>query len=333
MATGVLIVGVGRGTKQLQSFLGCTKTYEASVLFGAATDTYDVLGKVLSRAPYLHVTRGRVEEALTKFRGSIEQRPPLYSALRMDGKRLYEYAREGKEVPREIKARPVKTEALEIREWLPSGSHAYRWPDEEAEAEEKTVAEEVLHIGASAEAADNDTQNCNTSPTLESHQGTKRGRESEDEDSAVISSIPPMKRRETSPAPLMSGAIQGPSEVQGTNSEDTTNRTAVTPKTLGNPLQPSGPPAAKLSMTVTSGFYVRSLCHDLGQAVGSLGMMSELVRTRQADFELGHNVLEYEDFFKGEDVWAPNVEQMLVDWQKSMDEKLSDGSPNGYRTD
>jgi tRNA pseudouridine55 synthase len=67
-------------------------------------------------------------------------------------------------------------------------------------------------------------------------------------------------------------------------------------------------------MTVTSGFYVRSLCHDLGAAVGSLGLMASLVRTRQGEFELGKNVLEYEDLAKGEEHWTPQVQQMLDNW-------------------
>ena len=69
-------------------------------------------------------------------------------------------------------------------------------------------------------------------------------------------------------------------------------------------------------MTVTSGFYVRSLAHDIGLAVGSAALMVSLVRTRQGDFELGKNVLEYEDLAKGEEVWGEKVEGMLSDWAK-----------------
>ena len=69
-------------------------------------------------------------------------------------------------------------------------------------------------------------------------------------------------------------------------------------------------------MTVTSGFYVRSLCHDLGHAIGSLGIMAKLVRTRQGPFELGANVLPYEDLKEGEDVWGPKVKAMLATWEK-----------------
>jgi tRNA U55 pseudouridine synthase TruB len=76
-----------------------------------------------------------------------------------------------------------------------------------------------------------------------------------------------------------------------------------------------GPPACKIRMTVTSGFYVRSLCHDLGAAVGSAALMAELERTRQGDFEVGgKNCLEYSDLEKGEEVWGPKVEKMLDDW-------------------
>jgi tRNA pseudouridine55 synthase len=72
------------------------------------------------------------------------------------------------------------------------------------------------------------------------------------------------------------------------------------------------PPAARLRMTVTSGFYVRSLCHDLGIACGSLGLMSSLVRSRQGDYELGgENVLEYGDLEKGTEVWEGKVKGML----------------------
>lgn len=81
------------------------------------------------------------------------------------------------------------------------------------------------------------------------------------------------------------------------------------------PWDGEGPPAVKIRMTVTSGFYVRSLCHDLGTKVGSAAMMAELCRSRQGDFEVGGaNCLEYEDITKGEEVWAPKVKAMLESW-------------------
>ncbi|KAL8987678.1 MAG: hypothetical protein Q9177_003139 [Variospora cf. flavescens] len=308
MATGVLIVGVGKGTKHLQTFLGCTKTYEATILFGAATDTYDVFGKVLSTAPYAHVTLKAVEEALKTFRGSINQKPPLFSALRMDGKRLYEYAREGKEIPRKIQERPVRTESLEIREWLPAGSHQYAWPKDEADDEQKYVAVNVLHLGEARGSTEGLLRDPHEPPNINSSHGTKRRRDGDD---VLTSTSSAAKRHELSYVPLVSRTPQQASQIDKKEIY----------QTGGNQERPRetepkhAPPAARLSMTVTSGFYVRSLCHDLGQAVGSLGIMSELVRTRQGEFEIGHNVLEYDDLSKGEDVWAPKVTQMLGDWQ------------------
>lgn len=94
----------------------------------------------------------------------------------------------------------------------------------------------------------------------------------------------------------------------------------------------NGPPAAKLRMTVTSGFYVRSLCHDLGAAVGSAALMAELERTQQGQFELGKNVLEYSDLERGESVWGPKVEAMLDDWyyekEKSQDTLVTTATDN-----
>ena len=324
MATGVLIVGVGRGTKDLQNFLNCTKTYEATVLFGAATDTYDALGRILSKAPYAHITRKVVEDALERFRGPIKQRPPIYSALRMDGKRLYEYAREGKEIPREIQERPVTTETLEMREWLPAGSHQYVWPAEEAPKQEKDVADKVLHLGAPLEDPDKEAV-CTDDPSqANGSHGTKRRRDSEGEDDPLFTTSPAVKRQQTSPAPIMSGALQESPKLDSTRQSPANTPAEETQTRSESPETGKGPPAARLSMTVTSGFYVRSLCHDLGQAVGSLGIMSELVRTRQADFELGQNVLDYEDLRKGEDVWAPRVERMLDEWAERMGAQSAD---------
>ena len=309
MATGVLIMGVGKGTKLLQRFLECTKTYEATILFGAATDTYDVLGKVLRRAEYRHVTREKVEKALDKFRGKVMQRPPVYSALRVQGKRLYEYAREGKEVPKEIEERPVEVKELEVVEWMNGGSHKYHFP-KETENEEKDLVEKVLHLGEAVTPSANAVRDQSTNVVAST--GTKRKRSLDDGDSVV-----PNKKSELwhdgESQCLMSGGLQNPDH---------------SPKQIDAPSQKDssppveGPPAVKLRLTVTSGFYVRSLSHDLGEMLGSLACMCELVRTRQGDFELGENVIEYQNLEKGEDVWGPKVEELLAEWQiknKGMD--------------
>src|SRR5690606_12440000 len=128
------VIGCGQGTRSLQQFLECSKEYVVEAIFGCSTDTYDRTGKVKHKAPYEHVTREMVEEALAKFRGNITQKPPIFSALRINGKRYYEYAREGKPLPIEIKGRPVTVHELELLDF--TTDHKWEWPKEQADNEE-----------------------------------------------------------------------------------------------------------------------------------------------------------------------------------------------------
>ena len=81
MASGVLIMGIGRGTKDLGRFLNCTKAYETTAIFGAATNTYDKDGQVVRWAPWAGIDRQMVEAALDRFRGDIMQKPPMCASL------------------------------------------------------------------------------------------------------------------------------------------------------------------------------------------------------------------------------------------------------------
>jgi tRNA pseudouridine55 synthase len=112
MATGVLPVCVGEATKLVPFLMGGDKEYEAEVRLGITTDTLDATGTVTAETNADHVSLGDVEHALEGFRGTILQRPPMHSALRVNGRRLYELARQGVEVDRE--ARPVVVHAIEI---------------------------------------------------------------------------------------------------------------------------------------------------------------------------------------------------------------------------
>ena len=320
MATGVLILGVGKGTKQLQGFLECTKTYEATVLFGAATDTYDTLGKVLRRGGYRHLTKEKVEEALKQYRGEIMQRPPLYSALRVDGKRLYEYAREGKEVPREIEKRPVEVQELEIVEWLDGGTHDYELPKEEAEVESKELAEKVLHFSGLV-APSEDLRSSTVNNTGGSTASKRKLTLDDSEEAAVVKKKSTLVHQETNPKTLMSGALHPEEEkaeliVQGAAPDKPKPEFQQT-----RSAEDLDPPAVKLRMTVTSGFYVRSLCHDLGETLGTMACMSALVRSQQGQFQLGRNILEYDDIDKDEEVWGPKVEGLLDKWERETDGK------------
>ena len=104
MATGVLPVFVGRATRGVEFFEHAEKTYETVLLLGRTTDTQDVTGAILAEKP-VHLSPADIEEVLPRFRGDILQVPPMYSALKVNGKKLYELARKGQEVERQ--PRPI----------------------------------------------------------------------------------------------------------------------------------------------------------------------------------------------------------------------------------
>ncbi|KAI0011216.1 trub family pseudouridylate synthase-containing protein [Xylariaceae sp. FL0662B] len=315
LATGVLILGIGQGTKSLQSFLDCTKTYETVVLFGASTDTYDRVGKVLKKTCYDHITRPMIEEALNSFRGKFQQMPPLYSALKMEGKPLYEYAREGKPIPREIATREVEVSDLELVEWFEPGEHTYRWPADEATSFERSFAEQVWRVEKqqlTSKKLSPEEEEEETKALKELENFKRKADESVD---ALVYDRVNKRRKHSQNVPLMSGAL---GDLPAASPKPGKGSDLVPPAPDPNtppPWDGKGPPAVRIRMTVTSGFYVRSFCHDLGVKVGSAAMMAELCRSRQGDFSLGgSNCMEYSDLEKGESVWAPRLKGMLHQW-------------------
>jgi tRNA pseudouridine55 synthase len=103
MATGVLPVCLGRGTRVVEYMIELPKVYHASVVLGKTTDTEDATGKTLETKVIPMLERGQVEEMLSSFTGRIEQLPPLYSAVKYKGKPLYHWTRLGEEVPRKVR--------------------------------------------------------------------------------------------------------------------------------------------------------------------------------------------------------------------------------------
>lgn len=112
-AQGVLLLGVGRATRFMQYLILCDKVYLAQVVFGIATDTCDITGKVTKRGDAAF-SPGQFAAALGTFTGGYLQVPPLYSAIKKDGRKLYQYAREGQKV--EVAPRPVTIHAIEVVE-------------------------------------------------------------------------------------------------------------------------------------------------------------------------------------------------------------------------
>ncbi len=118
-ATGLLVLVLGKFTRLSGALSGVDKVYEATLKLGVETDTEDMDGNIISESDYSHVTAEMLEDTVKSFMGKSMQIPPMVSALKKDGKRLYELAREGKEVerePRPIEVFDIKTTRIELPE-------------------------------------------------------------------------------------------------------------------------------------------------------------------------------------------------------------------------
>lgn len=112
LATGVLIVCTGKATKQIDMLQNGVKEYIAELTLGATTPSYDLETEVDRTFPWEHITRELIDETLSRFVGEVMQVPPIYSAVKVDGKRAYNLARKGKEV--ELKAKPLRIDEIEV---------------------------------------------------------------------------------------------------------------------------------------------------------------------------------------------------------------------------
>ena len=117
IATGVLPICVGNATRLSQYVLSGDKTYFMSVRLGVTTDTYDSEGNTVEQQNYRDVSISQVRSAMIEFDGEIEQIPPMYSAIKIDGQPLYKLARQGKTVPRE--PRRITVKSLMLSDWNP----------------------------------------------------------------------------------------------------------------------------------------------------------------------------------------------------------------------
>ncbi|MDX1766590.1 MAG: tRNA pseudouridine(55) synthase TruB [Arenibacter troitsensis] len=112
LATGLLLICTGKATKTINELQGQEKEYTGTITLGGTTPSYDLETEINEKYPMDHITNEMIHSTTAQFIGDIEQIPPVFSALKKDGKRLYEYAREGKEV--EIKKRKVTITEFEI---------------------------------------------------------------------------------------------------------------------------------------------------------------------------------------------------------------------------
>lgn len=112
LATGVLLVCTGRATRRIDELQGGTKEYVATLQLGATTPSFDLETKIDATYPTDHIDAELVNSIVPQFTGDIMQVPPVYSAVKIDGKRAYKFARKGREV--ELKAKPLRIDELEV---------------------------------------------------------------------------------------------------------------------------------------------------------------------------------------------------------------------------
>lgn len=112
LATGLLIICTGKMTKKIDTFQGQDKEYTGTFVLGSTTPSYDLETEIDQTFPTDHITDDNIHKVANSFIGDTEQFPPIFSALKKDGKRLYDYAREGKTV--EIKPRTIRISEFEI---------------------------------------------------------------------------------------------------------------------------------------------------------------------------------------------------------------------------
>ncbi|KAF3923253.1 hypothetical protein ABW21_db0201025 [Orbilia brochopaga] len=338
MATGVLIVGVGRGTKSLSKFLGCTKEYEAVAIFGASTDTYDREGKITMRKPYGHITQEAVEGALDQFRGDIKQRPPIgqdgemvadiswrFSALNLNGKRLYEYAREGIPIPVEIKKRDCHISELVITNFEAGDSgHIWEYPTLEATELERTTAEAYQNMGFDGGAGISVDKSIVTEEEVAAGQREiaeakeRRHRKKLKQKYKPLDEGQQFRKSMDAEQQKIDTEQQEAATAEGNevSTAETKEEDAAPPP---QPVYHEGgkPPVVHLRMTVSGGTYVRSIVNDIGAALGSAATLVSLTRSRQGDYQLGKNVIEWDKFENGSTAWEEPVQKALTessDW-------------------
>ena len=112
LATGVLLLCTGKATKRIEELQSQTKEYEAELMLGATPPSFDMEHPVNATYPYEHITREMTEELLKRFVGNIAQRPPLFSACKVDGKRAYDLARRGSDM--ELEPKQIRIDAIEL---------------------------------------------------------------------------------------------------------------------------------------------------------------------------------------------------------------------------
>ena len=288
---GVLVLGIGSGTTKLQSYLEGDKQYVAVAELGYETTTLDAEGDIVKEMEYDHIKSiTNVEDILPKFRGEISQVPPLYSAIRVDGKRLYEIARKdaksNEETEVEIPTRQVVIHNLHVGTSLDDDIIKSGVVDGKIYRE--AVEEKKKELRAAAEAKGEEEANSDADKEEPQASKGRKGRRNNNNNN-----------RKDKKSNLFTDAT-----IPMISSTDNTFDL----------------PQFTLSITCGGGTYIRSLVRDIGYECGSVATMTGLVRTKQGPFLLS-DALSREDW--NADTIYNAIESNNKILESSMNEKVS----------
>mmetsp|Transcript_9827 Transcript_9827/g.14587 ORF Transcript_9827/g.14587 Transcript_9827/m.14587 type:complete len:456 (+) Transcript_9827:122-1489(+) len=271
LASGVLVLGIGKGTSKLQSYLEGDKQYTAMVELGYETTTLDAEGEIVKTMDWNHVTSidSIREMVVPKFTGKIQQVPPLYSAIRVDGKRLYEIARGGDEKEAqdvEIPMRDVEVYKVEVENTLSesviqSGVVDGKKYKEAVHEMEAAAAAAAAEKAAAAPPPAEDVQELNDDTA-----GKKR-----------------KKRRGNKNKGTKKKSFFDESTVPTVQCDSSTDTTSFEL------------PLFTLNVSCGGGTYIRSIVRDIGYEMDTVATMTGLVRTKQGPFLL-EDALRKEDW-------------------------------------
>ncbi|KAF9103615.1 hypothetical protein BGX29_003133 [Mortierella sp. GBA35] len=249
LARGIVVVGMGTGCKKLHKMSGSSKVYIAEGRLGFSSTTLDSTGSLVDQKPTDHVTKERLLDALQAFKGEISQTPPLYSALNMDGKRLYDYAREGIPLPREIPSRKVQIYGLDLFSYPDN----ITVPDPSLQSfgfQIDTVTPDSMKDTIQSTHASDDLKTTTTTTTAEDG-------ENDDEEESKFR----------------------PKEIS--------DPTLTDPNHIPVPSKSHGGLYFHIRVHCSSGTYIRTLIADIAAHLGTVGLMTDLLRVEQSGYRLG----------------------------------------------
>ncbi|KAG0376177.1 hypothetical protein BGX24_008170 [Mortierella sp. AD032] len=226
---------------------GSSKVYIAEARLGVSSTTLDSTGSLVDQKPTDHVTKESLLDALQAFKGEISQTPPLYSALNMDGKRLYDYAREGIPLPREIPSRKVQIYGLDLLSYPDSGV---------------TVPDPSLRAFG-FQAGDNGK----TAASGGDSDGDDGG------DNRISTELSDLKEEDQTKSTFRPKKLADPTLTDPTH--------ILIPPTSANDIY------FHIRVHCSSGTYIRTLIADIASTLGTVGLMTDLLRVEQSGYRLG----------------------------------------------